>query len=78
MARELTAKDLGEIAWTECAPGVFRIAAELTCARCGAYQAADCDPTTRKDSAVRMTVQLLNAVGWRVDGAEVICPDCMK
>jgi len=74
--RDLTAADLGKIDWNEVAPGLFRIVADLTCARCGAYQAADCDPTTRKDAAVRMTMQLLNAVGWRVADAETVCPDC--
>lgn len=75
--RELTAADLGDIGWVECAPGEFRIQADLTCADCGAYQAADCDPTRRKDAAVRMTVQLLSAVGWRVREGSVVCPDCV-
>jgi len=76
--RELTASELGEINWNEVAPGLFRIVADVTCARCGAYQAADCDPTSRKDAAVRMTVQLLNSVGWRVEASQTICPDCAE
>ncbi len=74
--RELTASDLGDISWNEVAPGLFRIVADLTCARCGAYQAADCDPTSRKDPAIRMTIQLLNAVGWRVNAGQILCPEC--
>lgn len=74
--RELSASDLGEIGWNEVGPGLYRIVADVTCAHCGAYQAADCDPTSRKDPAIRMTVQLLNSVGWRVVGSKTICPDC--
>lgn len=74
--RELTASDLGDISWNEVAPGLFRIVTDVTCARCGAYQAADCDPTSRKDPAIRMTVQLLNAVGWRMNAGQILCPDC--
>lgn len=74
--RPLTADDLGPIGWTPCAPGEFRIVAELTCADCGAYQAADCDPTPRQNAALRMTVRLFNAVGWRSAGGRPLCPAC--
>ena len=63
--------------WTDAGEGWWKIVADVTCAGCGAYQAADSDPTTDKATTVALCLRLLNHVGWRVaDGDRLLCPDC--
>jgi hypothetical protein len=76
--RPIVQESLMTLAWGEdYAPGWFRIVADITCSRCGAYQAVDSDPVQDKEESVRLSLRLLNHVGWRVDDRDqVLCPDC--
>ena len=77
--RELTAADLSTLEWNDAGEGWHRIVADVTCARCGAYQAADSDPVTDQASATTLCVRLFNQVGWRLGRVgELLCPDCAK
>ncbi len=77
--RNITARDFVHLDWRETDEGGSRIVAELTCDHCGAYQAADCDPTEQKSRAVALAVRLFNAVGWRADARDRrLCPDCVR
>lgn len=77
--RELTLADLGALSWRDAGPGWFVIVADLTCSRCGAYQAADSDPVTDKNTAASLCLRLFNKAGWRVDGDDLpLCPECAK
>ena len=77
MLRNIAPGDLGELGWTDAGEDGYRINAELTCSRCGAYQAADSDPSFNKTRPVALVVRLFNAVGWRVDAAVgPVCPAC--
>ncbi len=76
--RELTAHDLSTLDWAELGGGMVRIVADLTCAGCGAYQAADSDPTTEKALAAALAVRLFHDAGWRLDArGRPICPECV-
>jgi hypothetical protein len=75
--REITREHFTTLSWEDYLPGWFRIVADLTCTRCGAYQAADSDPVQDKDESVRLCVRLFNHVGWRSDEhGQVLCPQC--
>lgn len=77
--RLLTASDLPGLAWKDAGPGWFIIVADLTCSRCGAYQAADSDPVTDKTVASALCLRLFNESGWRVDMVNhLLCPDCAR
>ena len=57
----------------------WRIVAELSCSSCGAFQAADSDPTNDKEVAITLTLRLFNDAGWRVDGRyRVVCENCAQ
>ncbi|GEM_PF-2456057 len=76
--REIAQGDLGELGWTDAGEDGYRINAELTCSRCGAYQAADSDPSFNKARPVALVLRLFNAVGWRADGdVGPVCPACV-
>jgi len=73
----VTQSNLSNLAWEAYAPGWFRIVADITCARCGNYQALDSDPVEDKEECIRLSLRLLHQVGWRVDGGRaVLCPQC--
>jgi hypothetical protein len=75
--RPVTRRELRNLTWSAADEGGWRIGADLTCDRCGAYQAVDSDPTTQKERAVELATRLLGSVGWRVNEAgEVACPNC--
>lgn len=75
--RNITQEHFSTLSWEAYAAGWFRIVADVTCSRCGAYQAADSDPVQDKEESVQLCVRLLNQVGWRVDEREgVLCPSC--
>jgi hypothetical protein len=57
--------------------GWWRIVAEISCTSCGAYQAADSDPTNDKQIATTLALALFTDVGWRVDELnQTVCGDC--
>ena len=90
--RKITAEDLTTLRWIDIPPfeleriawtdtntetGWWRIVAEISCSSCGAYQAADSDPTNDKQVATTLTLALFNDVGWRVDESNgTVCGDC--
>jgi hypothetical protein len=76
--REVRALDLDSVDWTPAAEGGWRITADLTCADCGAYQAADSDPVLDKSRAVELAIRLFNSVGWRAEAetGRKRCPTC--
>lgn len=77
--RELTSHDLSTLDWTDLGDGLVRIVADLTCAGCGAYQAADSDPTTEKALAAALAVRLFHDTGWRSDTlGRPFCPECAE
>lgn len=77
--RELTAHDLSTLDWTDLGEGFVRIIADLVCASCGAYQAADSDPTTEKALAAALAVRLFHDAGWRSDAqGRPLCPECAE
>ena len=79
MWQPITQHELQELSWIETEAGWWRIVADLTCGVCGAYQAADCDPTNDKQKTLQLCVRLFNSVGWRVDGTgKVHCLDCAR
>ncbi len=90
--RKITAEDLTTLRWIDIPPlelervgwtdpnretGWWRIVAEISCSSCGAYQAADSDPTNHKQVATTLALALFNDVGWRVDERNrAVCGDC--
>ncbi len=90
--RTITAEDLTTLRWIDIPPfdlervdwtdtgtetGWWRIIAEISCGTCGAYQAADSDPTNNKEVATTLALALFNDAGWRVDTcSRVVCGDC--
>lgn len=71
--------DLERIAWSESETGTgwWRIVAEIACSSCGAFQAADSDPTNDKQVATTLALALFNDVGWCVDERNrPVCGDC--
>ena len=90
--RKITVEDLTTLRWIDIPPselhrvdwtdtdtetGWWRIVAEISCSVCGAYQAADSDPTNDKQVATTLTLALLYAEGWRVDERNgTVCGDC--
>ncbi len=92
--RKITAEDLTTLSWidiprsemervafTDTNPEMewWRIVAEISCSSCGAYQAADSDPTNDKEVATTLTLALFNNAGWRVDTrSRVVCGDCTQ
>ena len=75
--RDIRASDLQNLDWRTDGDEGWRIEADLTCTSCGAYQAADSDPTTKRETAAALTVRLFNSVGWRADEQGwLLCPDC--
>ena len=90
--RKIAAEDLTTLRWIDIPPselervgwkdtttqtGWWRIVADSTCSSCGAYQAADSDPTNDKQVATTLTVELFNNVGWRVDERNrAVCGEC--
>lgn len=76
--RTITADDLDTLDWVAAEEGRWRIVADLTCDRCGAYQAADSDPVRDKPRATELAMRLFNSAGWKVDDAmgATLCPDC--
>jgi hypothetical protein len=76
--RNIQKDDLQNLCWRKVGAEGWRIEAELTCEACGAYQAADSDPTTKKESATMLAARLFSSVGWRADdGDRRLCPDCV-
>jgi len=75
--REIVADDFHQFEWDDLGYGAWRIVADLTCRACGAYQAADSDPTPDKGNATRLCVRLFNSIGWRAnERQQIVCPDC--
>lgn len=75
--RIISSDDLQNLSWDEIGTGWWRIVADLTCAKCGAYQAVDSDPTNDKAEALTLCARLYDSVGWRVDDHDrVLCPEC--
>lgn len=90
--RRITAENLTTLRWIEIPrselqrvaftatnreAGWWRIVAEMTCSSCGAYQAADSDPTNDQQVATTLAVGLFNGAGWRVDERNrAVCGDC--
>ena len=90
--RKITAGDLTTLRWIDIPPselervgwkdtttqtGWWRIVADISCSSCGAYQAADSDPTNDKQVATTLTLELFNNVGWRVDERNrSVCGEC--
>ena len=75
--RNISGTDLQNLNWEMVSPGWWRIAADLTCSRCGAYQAVDSDPTNDKAEALTLCARLYESVGWWVDDLNrVLCSDC--
>ena len=90
--RKIAAEDLTTLRWIDIPPselervgwkdtttqtGWWRIVADITCSSCGAYQAADSDPTNDKQVATTLTLELFNNVGWRVDERNrAVCGEC--
>ncbi len=78
---DLPPSELERVAWTDTnkETGWWRIVADITCSSCGAYQAADSDPTNDKQVATTLTLALFNNVGWRVDERnQAMCGDCAQ
>ena len=78
---DIPALELERVAWTETmtpgGTGWWRIVAEITCSACGAFQAADSDPTNDKQVATALAVTLFNGAGWCADKHNrAVCPDC--
>ncbi|MDO8631128.1 MAG: hypothetical protein Q7R41_11610 [Phycisphaerales bacterium] len=79
MLRMVTMADFQNLAWDDVDAGWWRIVADMTCAACGAYQAADSDPTNDKARSGELCLRLFHAAGWRVDDADgVLCPACAQ
>ena len=92
--RKIAAEDLTTLRWIDIPPselervgwkdtptqtGWWRIVADITCSSCGAYQAADSDPTNDKQVATTLALALFNNVGWRVDEANrAVCGECAE
>ena len=90
--RKITAKNLTTLRWIDIPPfelervawtdtnketGWWRIVADISCSSCGAYQAADSDPTNDKQVATTLVLALFNGAGWRVDDrSRAVCGDC--
>ena len=75
--RRISSDDLQNIGWDDVGAGWYRIMADLTCSKCGAYQAADSDPTNDKAEALSLCARLYDSVGWRVNNSDqVVCTDC--
>ncbi len=90
--RIITAEDLTTLSWIDIPPlklervgwtdtrtamGWWRIIAEISCSACGAYQAAESDPTNNKEVATTLALALFNDAGWRVNTcSRVVCGDC--
>lgn len=75
--QKITREHFTTLGWEDYLPGWFRIVADVTCGRCGAYQAADSDPVQDKEESINLCVRLFNHVGWRVsETGEVLCPEC--
>ena len=90
--RIITAEDLTTLSWIDIPPfelervgwadtktetGWWRIVAEVSCSSCGAYQAADSDPTNDKGVATTLALALFNDAGWRADERNrAVCGDC--
>ena len=78
---DIPAAELKRVDWTESntKTGWWRIVAEMSCSSCGAYQAADSDPTNDKQVATTLALALFNNVGWRVDEANrAVCGECAE
>jgi hypothetical protein len=68
---------LTSLDWAPADDGGWQIMADLVCADCGAYQAADCDPTHDRARPIVLAVRLFNSVGWRKrESGETLCPEC--
>lgn len=77
MLRNIAPEDFAGVDWTDVGEEGYRINADLTCSRCGAYQAVDSDPSFNKTRPIALAVRLFNAVGWRADSeGGPVCPDC--
>jgi len=75
--RRISVDDIQNLNWDTVGHGWWRIAADLTCDRCGAFQAADSDPTNNKAEAMALCARLFDSVGWKVDDQDrVICSNC--
>lgn len=75
----VTMADLQNLTWDDVDAGSWRIVADMTCSACGAYQAADSDPTNDKSRTLELCARLFNAVGWRVGDAHcILCPECAR
>lgn len=76
--RDIRQSDLQNLRWRSAGEEGWRIEAELACDACGAYQAADSDPTTKKESATMLAARLYSSVGWRADERDRrLCPNCV-
>jgi hypothetical protein len=75
--RTVSSDDLQNVSWDEIGQGWWRIAADLTCSKCGAYQAVDSDPTNDKGEALTLCARLYDSVGWRIDDRDrALCCEC--
>jgi hypothetical protein len=75
--RRISTDDIQNLSWDAVAPGWWRIIADVTCGKCGAFQAADSDPTNDKAEAMALCARVFNSVGWKVDDNDrVVCSDC--
>ncbi len=71
--------ELDRVDWTDSTTETdwWRIIAEISCSSCGAFQAADSDPTNDKPLTITLTLGLFNKVGWHVDEhGRTLCSDC--
>jgi hypothetical protein len=79
MLRLVATTDFQNLAWDDVDAGWWRIVADMTCAVCGAYQAADSDPTNDKARTLELCARLFNSVGWRISDAHcILCPECVQ
>ena len=77
--RGISVDDIQNLTWDQVAQGWWRINAELTCQRCGAYQAADSDPINDKAQAMMLCARLFDSVGWRISReGQVLCDECSR
>ena len=78
-AREITPDDLANLKFVTTDDGARRIVADLTCTRCGAFQAVDSDPSPDPSTMPRLAARLMNQAGWRAnDDGNALCPNCAR
>ncbi len=76
---QIPRSELDRVDWTDSTKetGWWQIVAEMTCSSCGAFQAADSDPTNDRPMTIKLCLKLFNDVGWRVNDHDCpVCADC--